>query len=235
MSDEYQIPQKTLDRIRAAQARQRQREAAARARWVLVNEDGHAVEEREGAAPPDEAPEGCHWEASTPGRIDADAAAHAALLEERLAERNRLAALNAKPLRSFDAAREMKDEIAWLMTPGEGEAPLSPPDPVAALEAVREKLENGARDEGGPQGMEYGVPAEVVTEVEAEAIRPRMIASDWMRSQMKEGESLEKARNRLLQEYNELLNRNVTASFASDAERVRFRDLTANMNDFSKG
>jgi hypothetical protein len=101
----------------------------------------------------------------------------------------------------------------------------------ALAEAARENAERREAE----QGMEYGPPAEVVTEVEAEAIRPRLIASDWMRSQMKEGESLEKARNRLLQEYNELLNRNVTASFASDAERVRFRDLTANMNDFSKG
>lgn len=88
----------------------------------------------------------------------------------------------------------------------------------------------------GQGGMEYG-PAEVVTEVEPEPVdtRQRLIASDWLKGQMKSGESLGAARNRLLTEYNILLNKNVTASFANDDERIRFRDLTANMTDFSKG
>jgi hypothetical protein len=130
--DEYRIPEKTLTRIRAAQARQRQREAA-RARWVLVNEDGHALEEREGISPPDDPPDGHRWESSTPGRIEADAKARAALLDERLAERNRLAALETSIETGLgfvmDRAELVNEAYDLVMRKLSGAAPPEPPTP----------------------------------------------------------------------------------------------------------
>lgn len=118
--------------------------------------------------------------------------------------------------------------------------PSPPPLPdLSKLEAIQHTLQS--RPDTPEGGYEYGAGEEVITEVEPEPggigadPRPRLIASDWLKGQMKSGESLGAARNRLLTEYNILLNKNVTASFANDAERIRFRDLTANMTDFSKG
>jgi hypothetical protein len=81
------------------------------------------------------------------------------------------------------------------------------PDPTASLQTIREKLEEGAKDNGGPEGMEYGVPEKKIPEKFA--------------AHMNEGETLASAQQRLLRDWWSELGRlrNLRGTIEENLER----------------